>query len=379
MVTSDVLQLAKPSILCLTTISSCDKLGTGSTGVHNCRFDGERPPVPVTIYDVAKEAGVGVGTVSRVLNNNPRVSSETRQRVLQVIERLNFHPSSIAQRLSLRKTLSIGVLAVYFTRPSVVERLRGIESVIADSEYDLMVYNVETPSRRDECFRSTASSSRVDGLIVISLAPADEDVGRWASAGVPVVLVDTLHPTLPCIIVDDISGGYKATEHLIKLGHTRIGFIGDPIHTAFNFRSSRDRFEGMCRALKDHGLAFDPAFHQAGEHGRESARVLTHRLLDLDDSPTAIFAASDTQAFGVLQAAKERGIQVPQELSVVGYDDVEMSEYLNLTTVHQPLFDSGLRSVDLLLHSIDTSDPAPVREQLPVHVIERSTTARPKN
>lgn len=336
--------------------------------------------MPVTIYDVAKEAGVGVGTVSRVVNNNPRVSSETRQRVLQVIERLNFHPSPIAQRLSLRKTLSIGVLAVYFTRPSVVERLRGIESVIADSEYDLMVYNVETPSRRDECFRSTASANRVDGLIVISLTPTDEDVGRWAKAGVPVVLVDTSHPTLPCIIVDDISGGYKATKHLIDLGHTNIGFIGDPIHTSFNFRSSRDRYEGMCRALNDHDIGFHPDRYQAGEHGRESARLLAHRLLDLEDPPSAIFAASDTQAFGVLQAVKERGLQVPQQLSVIGYDDVEMAEFLNLTTVHQPLFDSGLRSVDLLLQSIDGAEPSatsqPVRQQLPVHIVERNTTAR---
>lgn len=335
--------------------------------------------MPVTIYDVAKDAGVGVGTVSRVLNNNPRVSSETRQRVLQVIERLNFHPSPIAQRLSLRKTLSIGVLAVYFTRPSVVERLRGIESVIADSEYDLMVYNVETPSRRDECFRSTASSNRVDGLIVISLAPADEDVSRWADAGVPVVLVDTSHPTLPCIIVDDVGGGYDAATHLIKLGHRNIAFIGDPVHTAFNFHSSRDRFEGLRRALKDHAIPFNPEYHMAGEHDRESARMLAHRMLDLDAPPTAIFAASDTQAFGVLQAAKERGVEVPQELSVIGYDDVEMAELLNLTTVHQPLFDSGLQSVDLLLRNIDRSDPAPVRRQLPVHVVERNTTARPKH
>lgn len=332
--------------------------------------------MPVTIYDVAKEAGVGVGTVSRVLNNNPRVSSETRQRVLQTIERLNFHPSSIAQRLSLRKTLSIGVLAVYFTRPSVVERLRGIESVIADSEYDLMVYNVETPSRRDECFRSTASTNRVDGLIVISLTPSDDDVHRWASAGVPVVLVDTFHPTLPCIVVDDVEGGYRAAEHLINLGHTDIAFIGDPIHTAFNFSSSRDRFDGMCRALKDHHISFNPDYYQEGEHGRESARLLAHRLLDLDKPPTAIFAASDTQAFGVLQAAKERGIQVPREMSVIGFDDVEMAEYLNLTTVHQPLFESGLRSVDLLLQTIDSPAPASAPQQLPVHIIERNTTAR---
>ncbi len=128
--------------------------------------------MPVTIYDVAKQAEVGVGTVSRVLNNNPRVSPETRQRVLGVIDSLNFRPSPLAQRLSRRKTLSIGVIAVFFTRPSVVERLRGVEAVVAASEYDLIVYNIETPAKRDDIFRTTAANRRVDGLLVISLTPA---------------------------------------------------------------------------------------------------------------------------------------------------------------------------------------------------------------
>ncbi len=241
--------------------------------------------MPVTIYDVAKQAGVGVGTVSRVLNSNARVSPETRKRVLDVIGQLNFRPSPIAQRLSLRKTLSIGVVAVFFTRPSVVERLRGIEFVIADSEYDLIVHNIETPARRDAIFRDVAAGHRVDGLIVISLSPTDDDVGRWAGADVPVVLVDTSHPALHRVIVDDVAGGYLATEHLIGLGHRRIAFVGDPVHTAFNFTSSRHRLEGLRHALADHGITFRPEYHQTGEHGQETARVLTHTLLALDDPP----------------------------------------------------------------------------------------------
>ena len=231
----------------------------------------------VTIYDVAKQAGVGVGTVSRVLNRNPRVSPETRQRVLDVIAQLNFRPSPIAQRLSLRKTLAIGVVAVFFTRPSVVERLRGIEAVVANSEYDLIVHNVETPARRDAIFRDVAASHRVDGLIVISLSPSDEDVGRWAGADVPVVLVDTSHPALHRVLIDDIAGGYRATQHLIELGHRKIAFIGDPIHMAFNFTSSRYRLQGMRQALADYSIDFRPEYHLAGEHDPETARLLTSR------------------------------------------------------------------------------------------------------
>lgn len=331
-----------------------------------------------TIYDVAKQAGVGIGTVSRVLNESPQVRAETRQRVLVAIDALGYRPSPIAQRLSLRKTLSIGVVAVFFTRPSVVERLRGIEAIIAESEYDLIVYNIETPARRDSCFRSIAAGHRVDGVIVISLSPNDEDVVRWAKAGVPIVLVDNHHPTLNCVMIDDVAGGYEATKHLVELGHRRIAFVGDPLHTEFDFSSSRDRLAGLRQALADHGIPFPEEYHQAGEHGREPARHLTHRLLSLPNPPSAIFAASDTQALGAMQAAREAGIRVPEDLSVIGYDDVEVAEYLNLTTMHQPLLDSGRLGIELLLRLIEDPEAELICEQLPVYLVQRTTTAPPK-
>ncbi len=333
--------------------------------------------MPVTIYDVAKQANVGVGTVSRVLNNNPRVSPDTRRRVLDVIENLNYRPSPVAQRLSRRKTLTIGVIAVYFTRPSVVERLRGVETVAAASEYDLIVYNVETPAKRDAIFRATADSRRVDGLLVISLPPSDADVARWQSAGVPVVLVDTHHPALPSIVVDDVQGGRQAAEYLIELGHRRIAFVGDPIHTAFDFTSSRDRLAGLQQALAVMGTLFRPEYHQAGEHGQETARALTRQLLWLDDPPTAVFAASDTQALGVMQAARDLGLRIPEDLSVMGFDDIEIAEYLGLTTMHQPLFESGYRGIDLLLQVIEQTDGRPVCQELPVNLVIRGSTGPP--
>lgn len=333
--------------------------------------------MPVTIYDVAKQANVGVGTVSRVLNDNPRVSPETRQRVLGVMETLDFRPSPLAQRLSRRKTLTIGVIAVFFTRPSVVERLRGIESVVAASQYDLIVHNVETPAKRDDVFRATAANRRVDGLLVISLTPADADVQRWQSAGVPVVLVDTHHPALSRVVVDDVLGGYRAGRHLLELGHRKIAFVGDPIHSAFNFSSSRDRLIGLRKALDERDITFRPEYHQAGEHSQETARALTHQLLTLDDPPTAVFAASDTQALGVMQAARDRGLSIPQDLSVIGFDDIEIAEYLSLTTVHQPLFESGCRGTELLLQSMEKIDGEVSCQELPVQLIARGSTVPP--
>lgn len=331
----------------------------------------------VTIYDVAKQAGVGVGTVSRVLNGNPSVRPETRQRVLAVIEALNYHPSPIARRLSLRKTLTIGVVAPFFTRPSIVERLRGIEALVAESDYDLVVYNVETPERRDACFRTVVASHRVDGLIVIHLAPTDDDVQRWAQARTPVILVDTRHPALHRVVIDDVAGGYLATRHLVELGHRRIAYISDWLDEPFHFTSSRDRLLGYQRALAEAGLPFRPEYHRQGDHGREQARQMAHDLLRLAERPTAIFAHSDTQALGVMQAAADLGLRVPEDLSVVGFDDIEMAEYAGLTTVRQPLVETGRKGIELLLRLMDDPSLPTACVELPIELVVRRTTAPP--
>lgn len=327
-----------------------------------------------TIYDVAERANVGIGTVSRVLNDSPNVRSETRERVLAAIEALNYRPSPIARQLSLRKTLTIGVIVPFFTRPSFVERLRGVEAAVAESEYDLIVYNVETPEKRDTYFRVVPHRQRIDGLIIISLAPDDDDVRYFASAGMPTVLVDADHSQLNRVIVEDVKGGRLATQHLIDQGHRKIAYISDPLNSPFNFTSSRDRCVGYRDALKQAGIPFRPEYHRQGEHGHYQAKVMTEQLLDLDDPPTAIFAASDTQAMGTLEALRGRGLRCPEDIAVVGYDDIEVAEYLGLTTIRQPLYESGLRGVELLLGAIERPDRAPVAVELPVELIQRRTT-----
>jgi len=329
-----------------------------------------------TIYDVAERAGVGIGTVSRVLNNSPNVRPQTRERVLATIEELQYRPSPIARRLSLRKTLTIGVITPFFTRPSVVERLRGVEAAVSESEYDLIVYNVETPEKRDDHFRDVPQRRRVDGLIIISLAPTDEDVRYFAQAGMPTVLVDADHPALNRVVVDDVQGGRLATQHLIDLGHRKIGYVSDWVDNPFNFTSSRDRYLGYRQALEQADIPFRPEYHQQGEHGHYQAKRLAEQLLDLDDPPTAIFAASDTQAMGVLEALRERGLGVPGDVAIVGYDDIEVAEHLELTTIRQPLYESGLRGVELLLDTLEQPGKTPVAVQLPVTLIERRSSER---
>lgn len=332
-------------------------------------------PMPATIYEVAERAGVGIGTVSRVLNNSPNVRPATRERVLAAIRELDYRPSPIARRLSLRRTLTLGVIVPFFTRPSFVERLRGVEAAVAESEYDLIVYNVETPEKRDTYFREVPHRQHIDGLIIISLPPTDEDVQYFTRAGIPTVLVDAQHPALNRVVIDDVEGGRLATQHLIEQGHHKIAYLSDSLDSPFNFTSSRDRYLGYREALEQAGIPFRPEYHQQGEHSHYQARVLTERLLELNDPPTAIFAASDTQAMGVLEALRERGLHAPEDMAVVGYDDIEIAEYLGLTTIRQPLYESGLRGVELLLETLDRTDEAPVTIQLPVTLIKRRTSS----
>lgn len=332
----------------------------------------------VTIRDVAKKAGVGVGTVSRVLNGSTAVSDSTKQKVLEAIEALDYSPSPIARRLSLGRTLTIGVVAPFFIRPSYVERIRGIDTVLADSEYDMIIYNVETVARRDACFRDIPRQERVDGLLIITLPPTDDEVLRFQKAGLPVVMVDGKRPEMSHVTIDDVAGGYQATRHLIDLGHRRIGYISDVLEESpFGFRPVADRYQGYRHALADAGIPFTPEYHRQGALSRREARRLAHELLTLPNPPTAIFAYSDTQAFGVLRAAQDLGLKIPEQLSVIGYDDIEISEFLHLTTIRQHLYESGAEGTKLLLQEI--SDPSTQKQSIVLRtdLVIRDTTAPP--
>jgi DNA-binding LacI/PurR family transcriptional regulator len=330
-----------------------------------------RPP---TIRDVARSAKVGVGTVSRVLNDSPLVSDVARERVHRAIHELGYRPSSTARKLSLGRTQTIGVVAPFFTTGSVLERLRGVvERLREGDDYDLLLFDVETIAQRGDAFREFARSDRVDGLLIMSLRPSDDEVAKLRAESLPVVLVDVSHPGFPSVVIDDMLGGEMATEHLLAKGHRRIGFVGDA-PTPFGFTSSEQRRRGMRRALRRAGIDGRAGLEQRGPHGREEARVLTERLLRLADPPSAIFAASDVQAMGVLEAARARNLRVPDDLAVIGFDDIEVAAALELTTIRQPLRETGKRGADLLLAAVEGIDAPPTEELAPLTLIERRTT-----
>lgn len=325
-----------------------------------------------TISEVARQAGVGVATVSRVLNGSPAVREETRRRVLDAIAALGYAPNPAARALSTGRSLSIGVIAPFFTRPSVMERLRGVSRVLTGAGYRLVLFDVERPGHDSESFRTLPGG--LDGLLSISLCPPDADLARFEAAGMPVVLVDHADRRLPGVYTDDVEGGSLATEHLLSLGHRRIAFLGDFEHNYHGFTSSAMRRSGYERALAAAGLAVDPELVRRAPHGREPAAAQTRELLLAEQPPTAVFAASDTQALGVLEAAESLGVAVPGDLAVVGYDDIELARYAGLTTVAQPLEESGECGAELLLAALDGAVTA--GSQLPVELVVRSTTAQ---
>ena len=330
-----------------------------------------------TIRDVAQRAGVGVATVSRVINGSPSVSETTRRKVLAAVEALDYSPNVTARRLSLGRTSSVGVIVPFFTNASVVERLRGIDAVLADSGYDLILFNVETTKRRDFFFRDVPRRERVDGVLIISLLLDDLDGERFIQAQIPTVLIDAIHPHFSWVKVDDISGGYRATKHLTDLGHRKIAFINDHPDNPFNFTPQLDRFQGYRRALEVAQIPFREEYYCEGALGRLQAKRLAEKLLMLPDPPTAIFAYSDTQAIGVLEAAAALNINIPSSLSVIGFDNIEAAEYLHLSTVDQSLYQSGLKGGQLLLDLI--ADPTRTVQQisLSTKLVIRQTTAPP--
>jgi DNA-binding LacI/PurR family transcriptional regulator len=333
----------------------------------------------VTIRDVARTAGVGIGTVSRVLNDSPLVSEETRLKVLGAIELLDFSPSTVARRLSRGRSMAVAVIAPFFTRRSYIERLQGIEHVLTASGYDLILYNVETVDRRDECLRSVPRGERLDGMLVLSLSPTDSEADRWLDLGFPTVLIDAKNPRLTTVRIDDHRGAQMAVQHLIDLGHSRIAYIGERLDdNPFEFQPIIDRFNGYCEALALADIPFCPEYHRQGKYGWSEARRMAQELLALPVPPTAIFAYSDTLAFGVLEAAQQAGIRIPDELSVIGFDDVEIAQYFQLTTISQPLYESGARGAELLIAQIQEVDHERGQQIiLPTELVVRNTTTRP--
>lgn len=334
-----------------------------------------------TIQDVARHAGVAVGTVSRVLNESPKVKAVTRQRVLAAIRTLDYSPNLIARSMTSRRTGSVGVIVPFFTRPFFSEVLQGVEVAISRVGREFVLYNARSNEQCEAYFRKLPKQRRVDGLLIISLYPDDATAARFKSANLPVVLVDAYHPQLTSLLVNNVEGAYQAGKYLLELGHRRIGIINGVGEGDFHFNSSNDRLMGLCRALNEVGIPQAPELVLTAEWNRQGGKWAALQMLARADRPTAIFAASDLQAVGVMEAARVLKIAIPDDLSLIGFDGIELAEILEMSTIQQPMRQMGELGAQKLIERIEAPPnnlSPPELIHLQTHLVKRGTTTAPR-
>jgi len=328
-----------------------------------------------TLAAIAAEAGVSLPTVSKVVNGRPDVAPGTRARVERLLDEHNY------SRGGLRRHRRSGLVDIVFNgldSPWAVEILRGVEEWGAVHETGVAVSSVRHGNARPASWTSALASHDTDGVILVISELTSAQLGQLRSAGIPLVVIDPVNPPppdVPSVGATNWAGGLAATEHLLGLGHRRIGAIAGPS----DYLCSRARIDGYRSGLERAGIRFDPALVRNGNFEHEGGFIRGGELLDMPHPPTAIFAGSDQQAFGVYEAARQRGLRVPQDLSLVGFDELPIARWVSppLTTVRQPLAEMGRAAAQMLGELIEGLSLRSTRVELSTELIVRESTAAP--
>jgi LacI family transcriptional regulator len=317
----------------------------------------------LTIKDIAHLADVSTATVSRVLNQKQDVDPKTRERILRIMEEQGFVPNIAASGLAGKRSRLLGALVPSLTWPLVPELMRGVGEVVGSTSYELILYSITDVNHekdRSDVIDRIIGTRLVAGLLAVFPGPSAKHLAKLHSQDFPVVLIDDqskLPENTPWISVDNRLGAYEATRHLIRLGHRRIAHIQGPL----KYQVSHDRYHGYCDALNEVGISLDSSLVLEGDFEPPSGRVCTNTFIDLpaDKRPTAIFAGSDYMAYGAITAAEQRGLRVPEDIAVVGFDDNPNSAHMEpaLTTVRQPFYEMGRRASEILLALVDAPRP----------------------
>jgi DNA-binding LacI/PurR family transcriptional regulator len=328
-----------------------------------------------TIYEVAKLSGVSISTISRVLNAPDKVNKETRKRVMDAIDQLGFIPRAEARARALQNTGRIGVLTPFFTAPSFVQRFRGVASALSKANYELVIYPVDSMDHLQGYISSIPLMRNIDGLIIMSLSLSDQDAQRLSNNGIETVLIEYSYPTLNSIVIDDYYGGQLAAEHLIGKGHKIFAFLGDiEPPEKFAIHPVKSRLIGYKQTLHEAGLSLPKTYIRSAPYTQEGTRQAARELLGLPRPPTALFAASDVQAVSVMKVARELNVKIPDDFALLGFDDIDMAEQVDLTTIHQHLDESGKLAAEILLSRIGESNRPLQHINLPLKLVERMTT-----
>jgi LacI family transcriptional regulator len=325
-----------------------------------------------TINDVAKRAGVSPVTVSRVINNAGNVSAATREKVERAIEELGYVPSVMARSLRSKRTGTLALIVSDVTNPFWTTVARGVEDTAQSHDYSVFLCNTDENPVKQQCYLDVVVAQRVDGVII---APYDSDAQNLAQLrkrNIPTVIIDRRIEgwDVDSVRGDSVSGARALVQHLISLGHRRIAMLSGPANTS----TADDRIAGYCMALTEAGIPVAPGLIKRGEYRITSGAELTHQVLDEGLNPTAIFAANNTLAAGVIQALGKRGLRIPQDIALVCFDDLPNVSYLFpfLTVVVQPVYDMGMNAAQLLLSRLDSEvSLQPRHVVLPTRLIVR--------
>jgi DNA-binding LacI/PurR family transcriptional regulator len=339
------------------------------------------PPGPrprATLKQIASIARVNVSTVSRAINDSPLITKETKEMILAIAERMNYFPNSLARGLVSQKSETLGIVlpTIYFLQgPFFSQVLSGIEHVSVQNGYNILIASA-TGKARDKHFPfNLTRARRIDGMLIINEYQRIANLTALKKEGFPFVFVNRhfTEDDMPCVASDNVQGGRLGTEHLIALGHRRIGIVTGSL----NLNSTHGRLEGYRAALLDAGIAYDEVLVQEGlfEKGIETGLQAGEKLLAQPNPPTAIFAFSDELAIGVMQAARNRGVRIPEDLAVIGYDNIEYSAHVNppLTTIAQDPYAIGSNACQILIDLLNGKTPEKRNLLIPVQLIVRQS------
>jgi LacI family transcriptional regulator len=336
------------------------------------------PNEPVTMKHIARHAGVSIGSVSHVINGSANVGEDLRRRVLDAIRDLGYQPSELARGLRRNQTSIVGMIVPDITNPFFTAVVRGAEDIAYQNSYRLMLCNTDNDSAKEVAYWQELRSYRPAGLILIP--SVDSQLDRVKDyRGLPVVCLDRLPAGWEgdSITSDNVNGALVATNHLLRLGHRMIGIITGSLRLP----NAAERLEGFRAAMRKAKIEIEPGYVQEGRFDRLSGYEKMRVLLQLQPRPTAVFASNDMTALGALEALREAGLRCPEDISLVGFDDLEFSAFVQpaLTTVSQPGYQMGAKGATLLMKRLQGAVDPPQRVVLPTELRQRHSTASPPN
>ncbi len=325
------------------------------------------------IKEVAALAGVSTATVSRALRGMQHVSQETREKIIAAAEKLNY-PLEVA--IASTRMHSVGVVAPFISNWYYSNVIHGAEHALREAGYDLLLYNFGQMKGRERLFQHKLLKGRVDGIIVISVPPSKEEFDSMLNLGIPIALVGMHHEGCASVAIDDVAGARTATQHLVNQGHRQIALMSGRTDDPFNFSVPQDRRLGFMQVLAENRLEWIPSREVHGDFTMHAGARAMDDLLARPNRPTAIFCESDEMAIGAMQAARRHGLNVPDDMSIIGFDGHEMAEFSDLTTIEQPVQLMGELAASAIMEKLRRPSAELPSITLPTTLIVRNSTRR---